>query len=47
VVRNAAIRRFARRLVELEFPGVMVLSQEELLPGIGAIVHDAADAQVA
>jgi tetratricopeptide (TPR) repeat protein len=47
VVRNAAIRRFARRLVELEFPGVMVLSQDELLPGIGAIVHQAADARVA
>jgi tetratricopeptide (TPR) repeat protein len=46
VVRNAAIRRFARRLVELEFPGVMVLSQDELLPGVGAIVHQAADAPV-
>jgi tetratricopeptide (TPR) repeat protein len=47
VVSNAAIRRFARRLVELEFPDVMVLSREELLPGIGAIVHDAAGAPVA
>ncbi len=41
VVNNAAIRRFARRLVELEFPGLMVLSRDELLPGIGAIVHEA------
>ena len=46
VVRNAAIRRFARRLVELEFPGVMVLSQDELLPGIAAIIHHTTDAQV-
>jgi tetratricopeptide (TPR) repeat protein len=42
VVHNASIRRFARRLVDLEFPALMVLSRDELLPGVAAIVHEAA-----
>jgi type III secretory pathway component EscV len=42
VVRDASIRRFARRLVDLEFPALMVLSHDELLPGAGAIIHEAA-----
>ena len=32
VVANARIRRFARKLIELEFPSMFVLSEEELLP---------------
>jgi type III secretory pathway component EscV len=47
VVNNAAIRRYTRRLVELEFPGLMVLARDELLPGIEAVVHEAPGAQVA
>ena len=31
LVENGAIRRFVRRLVELEFPYLFVLSREELL----------------
>jgi hypothetical protein len=33
-------------VVELEFPGVMVLSQDELLPGSGAIIHHTEDARM-
>jgi type III secretory pathway component EscV len=33
VVSNPVIRRFVRKLVELEFPYLFVLSREELLPG--------------
>jgi type III secretory pathway component EscV len=42
VVRDRSIRRFARRLVDLEFPALMVLSHDELLAGVGAIIHEAA-----
>jgi type III secretory pathway component EscV len=34
LVENGAIRRFVRRLVELEFPYLFVLSREELLSGV-------------
>ena len=36
VVGNPSIRRFVRKLVELEFPHLFVLSGEELLPGLEA-----------
>jgi tetratricopeptide (TPR) repeat protein len=36
LVGNPSIRRFVRRLVELEFPHLFVLSGEELLPGLEA-----------
>jgi type III secretory pathway component EscV len=36
VVENPAIRRFVRKLVELEFSYLFVLSAEELLPGLEA-----------
>jgi type III secretory pathway component EscV len=36
VVKNAAIRRFARKVIELEFPHLSVLSREELMPGLEA-----------
>jgi tetratricopeptide (TPR) repeat protein len=36
LVENSAIRRFVRRLVELEFPYLFVLSREELLSGLEA-----------
>jgi flagellar biosynthesis component FlhA len=32
IVREARIRPFVRRLLELEFPHIVVLSEEELLP---------------
>jgi type III secretion protein V len=38
LVENGAIRRFVRRLVELEFPYLFVLSREELLSGLEARV---------
>jgi tetratricopeptide (TPR) repeat protein len=37
---NPTIRRFVRRLVELEFPYFFVLSREELLPGLEARIVD-------
>ena len=36
LVGNPSIRRFVRKLVELEFPHLFVLSGEELLPGLEA-----------
>jgi tetratricopeptide (TPR) repeat protein len=33
VVENARIRRFARKLFELEYPRLFVISRDELLPG--------------
>jgi tetratricopeptide (TPR) repeat protein len=38
LVGNGAIRRFVRRLVELEFPYLFVLSREELLSGVEDMV---------